>query len=365
MLEVAAIEKRFGALHVLKAVTIEARAGEFLVLLGPSGCGKSTLLNIIAGLEDATAGDVMIGGQRVTDFEPKDRDIAMVFQSYALYPSMTVAENLSFGMKVRGVPRSERTKAVSDVAKVLKLDALLDRKPSQLSGGQRQRVAMGRALVRHPKIFLFDEPLSNLDAQLRVEMRTELKKLHARLKATIVYVTHDQVEAMTLATKVVVMEGGVVQQVGAPQEIYDRPANSFVAKFIGSPSMNLFPAELAAADSAMVAKVKGPTGDKPILLRTPAPNGDVAVGKQVLCGIRPEAILPVQAEAPAAANVLPVDIEIVEPTGSDNIAFFRLGTSEILARLPPGSCSAGDKLLLQLPEEKLLIYDAESGRLLF
>jgi multiple sugar transport system ATP-binding protein len=362
MLQVAAIEKRFGALHVLKQVTLEARAGDFLVLLGPSGCGKSTLLNIIAGLEAASGGEIVIGGHRVTDLEPKDRDIAMVFQSYALYPSMTVAENLSFGMKVRGVPRTAREKAVAEVAKVLKLEALLERKPSQLSGGQRQRVAMGRALVRHPKIFLFDEPLSNLDAQLRVEMRTELKKLHARLKATIVYVTHDQVEAMTLATKVVVMNGGVVQQVGVPQEIYDRPANSFVAKFIGSPSMNLFPAVLEVVDRRLAAKVGGAN---PILLKTAIASGSETVPKQVLCGIRPESILPAQSPAAGVSNMLQVDIEIVEPTGSDNIAFFHLGPNEIQARLPPGSCAAGDKLLLHLPADKLLLYDAGSGQLLF
>ena len=265
-------------------------------------------------------------------------------------------------MKVRGVPRSERDKAVADVAKVLKLEALLDRKPSQLSGGQRQRVAMGRALVRHPKIFLFDEPLSNLDAQLRVEMRTELKKLHVRLRATIVYVTHDQVEAMTLATKVVVMNGGVVQQVGAPQEIYDRPANSFVAKFIGSPSMNLLPATLEVVDGKVAARIDA---QDPILLRTAVPGDTSLSGKEVLCGVRPEAIVPAASPGEQHPNVLEVDIEIVEPTGSDNIAFFHLGAHEILARLPPGSCLAGDRLSLRLPPEKLLIYDAASQKLMF
>jgi multiple sugar transport system ATP-binding protein len=362
MLQIASIEKRFGALQVLKQVTLQAKAGDFLVLLGPSGCGKSTLLNIIAGLEAASGGEILIEGRSVTDLEPKDRDIAMVFQSYALYPSMSVAENLSFGMKVRGVARADRERAVADVAKVLRLEALLDRKPSQLSGGQRQRVAMGRALVRHPKIFLFDEPLSNLDAQLRVEMRTELKKLHARLKATIVYVTHDQVEAMTLATKVVVMNGGVVQQVGAPQEIYDRPANSFVAKFIGSPSMNLVPATLNVVNGKVTAKID----DKaPILLKTAVAGQPSINGKEVLCGVRPEAILPVPSPARELSNVLEVDIDIVEPTGSDNIAFFRLGVHELLARLPPGSCVAGDRLFLHLPPEKLLIYDAASQQLIF
>ena len=285
----------------------------------------------------------------------------MVFQSYALYPSMTVAENLSFGMKVRGVPKEERARAVADVAKILKLDALLHRKPSQLSGGQRQRVAMGRALVRHPKIFLFDEPLSNLDAQLRVEMRTELKKLHARLNATIVYVTHDQVEAMTLATRVVVMNGGVVQQVGAPQEIYDRPANTFVARFIGSPPMNLMPGTVEEDAGAIAIRVEGSA----IAVRTAiAANGGAAiVGRKVLCGIRPEAIVRSAANS-SGPNVFETEIEIVEPTGSDNLAYFRLGANEVLARLAPGSCNPGDRITLSLPPEKVLVYDAESQQLL-
>jgi multiple sugar transport system ATP-binding protein len=362
LLKIASIEKRFGSLQVLKKVDLEARPGEFLVLLGPSGCGKSTLLGIISGLESASAGEILIEGKVVTDFEPKDRDIAMVFQSYALYPSMTVAENLSFGMKVRGVPKPERTKAVSEVARILKLDALLDRKPSQLSGGQRQRVAMGRALVRQPKIFLFDEPLSNLDAQLRVEMRTELKKLHARLNATIVYVTHDQVEAMTLATKVVVMNGGVVQQVGDPQEIYDRPANIFVARFIGSPAMNLVAGTVVLEDGKLAVAVDGSA--EILRMVRPASGALVKAGHKVLCGIRPEAILLSGANDGRCDNRVAAEIEIVEPTGSDNLAYFRLGSQEVLARLPPGSCQRGDRLTLSLPPEKLLLYDTESRQLL-
>jgi len=359
MLQISSIEKQFGPVQVLKKVDLNARQGEFLVLLGPSGCGKSTLLSIIAGLDTASAGEIRIEGRPVTDLEPKDRDIAMVFQSYALYPSMSVEQNLSFGMRVRGVPLAERKAAVAEVAKILKLGALLDRKPSQLSGGQRQRVAMGRALVRHPKIFLFDEPLSNLDAQLRVEMRTELKKLHLRLGATIVYVTHDQVEAMTLATKVVVMNGGVIQQVGAPQEIYDRPANTFVAKFIGSPSMNLIPATLEVAEGKFAARI---AGKNPVLLTT-AIAGDVGsplLGRDILCGVRPESIMLTSANEPNAENSLNVEVEIVEPTGSDTIALFRLGDHETLARLPPGSCRVGDRLVVNAPAEKLLIYNAQS-----
>jgi multiple sugar transport system ATP-binding protein len=350
MLEVAAIEKGFGPLQVLKRVSLHANAGEFLVLLGPSGCGKSTLLNIIAGLESASSGEVTIEGREVTDLEPKDRDIAMVFQSYALYPSMSVAENLSFGMKVRGVPKAERERSVAEVARTLRLDTLLQRKPSQLSGGQRQRVAMGRALVRQPKIFLFDEPLSNLDAQLRVEMRTELKKLHARLCATIVYVTHDQVEAMTLATKVVVMNGGVVQQMGAPQEVYDRPANTFVAKFIGSPSMNLIPARIGTTGRQFVDIGGDPEATLNAGIRSLEP------GEEVILGVRPESIVLRRADDASAPNTLHVAIEIVEPTGSDNLALFKIGAHEVLARLPPGSCTEGDRLALHFPQDKLLAY---------
>src|SRR5918993_255849 len=238
-LTITNVKKHFGPLHILKGIDIAVGDGEFLVLVGPSGCGKSTLLSMIAGLDTITDGEIRIDRQRVNELHPKDRDIAMVFQSYALYPNMTVAQNISFGLEMRGVPKEQRDKAVAEVARLLQMEHLLDRKPSQLSGGQRQRVAMGRALVRKPKIFLFDEPLSNLDAKLRVEMRTEIKKLHQRLAATIVYVTHDQIEAMTLATRIAVLKDGEIQQVGTPAEIYNRPANLFVADFMGSPAMNL------------------------------------------------------------------------------------------------------------------------------
>ena len=364
MLHIASIEKSFGAVQVLKKIDLEARQGEFLVLLGPSGCGKSTLLGIISGLESASSGDIIIDRQVVTDLEPKDRDIAMVFQSYALYPSMTVAENLRFGMKVRGVPREKQATAVAEVSRILHLDNLLDRKPAQLSGGQRQRVAMGRALVRHPKIFLFDEPLSNLDAQLRVEMRTELKKLHQRLNATIVYVTHDQVEAMTLATKVAVMNGGVLQQVGLPQEIYDRPSNTFVAQFIGSPPINLLPG-VVAGPSGMV-RVRLGEGDEATTLVVARSSTTVgpAAGTSVLLGIRPEAIQHEQDLAASETNVIEVTIDIVEPTGSDQLAFFRIGGQETLARLKPQSCSPSDRLTLRFPPEKLLLFDSRSGALL-
>ncbi|TIS52961.1 MAG: ATP-binding cassette domain-containing protein, partial [Mesorhizobium sp.] len=259
-LEIDRARKLYGDLEVLKEVSISIATGDFLVLLGPSGCGKSTLLNMIAGLENISGGEIRIAGRVVNDLSPKDRDIAMVFQSYALYPTMTVRQNIEFGMKIRGVPQAERDKAVKTAADLLQMTHLLDRKPSQLSGGQRQRVAMGRAIVRQPKLFLFDEPLSNLDAKLRVDMRTEIKRLHARLGTTIVYVTHDQIEAMTLATRVAVMKDGVVQHLDDPQSVYDRPANVYVAKFVGSPSMNIVPARLDVEDGRPVAVIDVPGG---------------------------------------------------------------------------------------------------------
>ncbi|WP_247487534.1 ABC transporter ATP-binding protein, partial [Bradyrhizobium sp. 17] len=245
-LSIRSLSKRYANLEVLKGIDLDIESGEFTVLVGPSGCGKSTLLNIIAGLDLPSAGTVEIGGRIVNDIPPKDRDIAMVFQSYALYPSMTVRQNITFGMECRHVPKAEQEKALANVARLLQIEPLLGRKPSQLSGGQRQRVAMGRALVRDPLLFLFDEPLSNLDAKLRVEMRMEIKRLHQRIGATIVYVTHDQIEAMTMATRIAVMHRGVVQQFADPDTVYRYPANLFVARFMGSPPMNTMPARLEA-----------------------------------------------------------------------------------------------------------------------
>ena len=259
-LAIEGLRVRLGSVEVLKGIDLEIDHGEFIVLVGPSGCGKSTLLNVIAGLENSFAGQVRIGGRDVTGVAPKDRDIAMVFQSYALYPAMTVRGNITFGMECRGVAKAEQQSAVERVAKLLQIGQLLDRKPSQLSGGQRQRVAMGRALVRDPVLFLFDEPLSNLDAKLRVEMRMEIKRLHQRLGTTVVYVTHDQIEAMTLATRIAVMHGGEILQFDDPQTIYDQPANLFVAGFMGSPPMNMVPVRLEAGDGELVA-IAGANGE--------------------------------------------------------------------------------------------------------
>src|SRR5690606_8637767 len=288
-LKIENLYKSYGSVEVLKDINIEIDEGGFLVLVGPSGCGKSTLLNTIAGLEPITSGDISINDKSIAGLHPSQRDIAMVFQSYALYPNMTVAGNIAFGMEIRKVPKAEREKAINEVANILQISHLLDRKPSQFSGGQRQRVAMGRALVRNPQVFLFDEPLSNLDTKLRVDMRTEIKRLHDRMKTTIVYVTHDQIEAMTLATKIAVLKDGILQQFGTPAEIYNNPANMFVADFMGSPAMNLLNAKIEknAAEISVIVE-RGDNEPLRIPLRD-APEGlNNFVGKDVIFGIRPE-----------------------------------------------------------------------------
>ncbi|MGY3291454.1 ABC-type sugar transport system ATPase subunit/NAD(P)-dependent dehydrogenase (short-subunit alcohol dehydrogenase family) [Bradyrhizobium sp. LM3.6] len=289
-LSIRSLSKRYANLEVLKGIDLDIESGEFTVLVGPSGCGKSTLLNIVAGLDRPSAGTVEIGGRVVNDIPPKDRDIAMVFQSYALYPSMTVRQNITFGMECRHVPKAEQEKALANVARLLQIEPLLGRKPSQLSGGQRQRVAMGRALVRDPLLFLFDEPLSNLDAKLRVEMRMEIKRLHQRIGATIIYVTHDQIEAMTMATRIAVMHRGVVQQFADPDTVYRYPANLFVARFMGSPPMNTMPARLEADAGGPVAVIGAGRPDE---VRLRLGQYDAAarfVGRDVVVGIRPECI---------------------------------------------------------------------------
>ncbi len=303
------VRKQYGAVPVIHGVSMDIEDGEFVTLVGPSGCGKSTLLRMLAGLEDISAGEIRIGGRLVNDVAPKERDIAMVFQSYALYPHMTVAENMGFALKLKGEGKVAIEKRVREAADILALGPLLDRLPKQLSGGQRQRVAMGRAIVRHPQVFLFDEPLSNLDAKLRVTMRAEIKDLHQRLKTTTVYVTHDQIEAMTMADRIVVMRGGKVEQIGKPLELYDRPANTFVATFIGSPAMNLF--DGAIADGQFV------TNDG-VWLPMPA---DYRGAMAEVYGIRPEHLT-------IAENGAPATVVVVEPTGSETHVLVKLGSAD-------------------------------------
>ena len=340
VLEIKSLEKRYGQVEVLKSISIEMKDGDFLVLVGPSGCGKSTLLNCIAGLEETSGGQIVIAGRDVTKVPPRDRDIAMVFQSYALYPTMTVKENIGFGMKVRHVPRAEQEKKVGEVAKLLQIGHLLDRKPGALSGGQRQRVAMGRALVREPVLFLFDEPLSNLDAKLRVELRGEIKRLHERLSASIVYVTHDQIEAMTLGTRIVVLNQGAIQQIGTPAEIYERPANLFVADFMGSPPMNLIPATNADGKLSFA-------GGGELPARAGLREGEVIVG------IRPEAFTPALGDAHVRLKALSV-----ENAGSDTFASFALGGKTITTRLPGKTkVVAGDEVALAVDLESVSYFD--------
>lgn len=329
ILEINNLYKNYGSVEILKDINVSIDPGDFLVLVGPSGCGKSTLLNCIAGLEPITSGAIEIGGRDMTEVSPKDRDIAMVFQSYALYPTMSVAKNITFGMKVRGVDAQTQERKLGEVAAQLQIEQLLHRRPGQLSGGQRQRVAMGRALVRDPKLFLFDEPLSNLDAKLRVEMRSEIKKLHQNLGASMVYVTHDQIEAMTLATKIVVLKGGVIQQIGSPAEIYNRPANLFVADFMGSPAMNLIPARAVNNGHGTQIEIAR-DGAAPLTL-TDTQAGDLPA--DVILGLRPEDIAEAGFRAGDGVQQAECLIDMVEPAGADTYVVSNLGGKQVTARL--------------------------------
>jgi multiple sugar transport system ATP-binding protein len=345
------LQKRFGATAVLKDIDLEIADGEFIAMVGPSGCGKSTLLNCIAGLETPSDGEVWIGGREVTWLPPKDRDIAMVFQAYALYPNMTVRKNITFGMEIRNESREHQEEALKRVSDMLHIGDLLERKPAQLSGGQRQRVAMGRAMVRDPAVFLFDEPLSNLDAKLRVQMRAELKALHQRLHQTVIYVTHDQVEAMTLADRIVVMNGGHVDQVGTPMDLYDRPVNLFVAGFIGSPSMNFI--------AGRASTTKGP----PVLVcndgrEFPLPATlDIAEDRAVTLGVRPEH-LGLASESPVNLRV-----DIVEPTGDETNLYGKVGDELVCVRLHHrAAVMPGQAVGLAWPLDRLHVFDTASGQ---
>ena len=358
-LEIDHLYKNYGSVEVLKDIDLSIEHGGFLVLVGPSGCGKSTLLYTIAGLEAVTRGEIRIDGRAVNDLPPSKRDIAMVFQSYALYPSMNVAENIGFGMEMRGVPRAQRQRAIAEVAKTLQIEHLLTRRPSQLSGGQRQRVAMGRALVRDPKLFLFDEPLSNLDAKLRIEMRTEIKRLHQSLGTTIVYVTHDQIEAMTLATRIAVLKDGVLQQFGTPAEIYDDPVNLFVADFMGSPPMNLFPVTVQAHGAGPRLHIERADGEPATLPAGRAEGLAAHAGREAILGIRPEAITEVPPDGAAnGAAVVECLVEVVEPAGADTYVITHLGGKEVVARTSPGAgIRAGETVPLAFRLDKAVFFD--------
>jgi multiple sugar transport system ATP-binding protein len=351
-LEIENIRKTYGAIETLKGIDISLESGEFLVLLGSSGCGKSTLLNIIAGLAEASGGDIRIGGRSILGVHPKDRDIAMVFQSYALYPNLSVHRNIGFGLEMRKVPVAEREKAVQETARLLQIENLLDRKPGQLSGGQRQRVAIGRALVRKPQVFLFDEPLSNLDAKLRMETRTELKRLHQMLGTTIVYVTHDQIEAMTLATRIAVMRNGRIEQLGTPEEVYDRPATLYVAGFVGSPPMNVLDGVITGEGVQLDGS--GATIALPARLKNAAP-----AGRRVKLGVRPEALRLATNEADRPA--LDVAIEVIELTGPELVVAGRVSGQRVTACLPPRTrLTVGMQQAFGFDEDALHLFDAQT-----
>ncbi|MEZ9422250.1 ABC transporter ATP-binding protein [Vibrio lentus] len=346
--------------ETLKGIDISIDSGEFLILVGPSGCGKSTLMNTIAGLENISSGEIVIDGVDVAQVEPKDRDIAMVFQSYALYPNMTVRGNIAFGLKIRKMPQDEIDAEVNRVAEMLQIEQLLDRKPSQLSGGQRQRVAMGRALARRPKLYLFDEPLSNLDAKLRVEIRHQIKRLHQKLNTTIVYVTHDQIEAMTLADRIAVMKDGELQQLGTPQEIYTKPNNMFVAGFMGSPSMNFIKTMVDLDEEQNpIIKVVG-TAEQEHHIRLPQSMRDQD-GKELVIGLRPEHITEQESDDVSASTKLDLQLEVLEPTGPDTIAMVKVNDQEVACRLSPEfEVSVGQMAPLHFDLSKAVFFDAQT-----
>ena len=349
------VAKRYGSVSVIEDLNLDIHDHEFMVLVGPSGCGKSTALRMIAGLEEISDGTISIGGRVVNDLQPKDRDTAMVFQSYALYPHMTVRENIEFGLKIRKMPRQEMNRRVGDAAEILGIAPLMDRKPKQLSGGQRQRVAVARAIVRNPSVFLFDEPLSNLDAKLRVQMRAEITKLQQRLQTTAVYVTHDQIEAMTMGHRIAVMKDGRIQQVGTPLEVYDRPANVFVAQFIGTPPMNFFSATLADG------QLQGPGFSIPLPQSLRAAS--TAAPRKVMVGVRPENVLEPGAAGRGETARLQGTVEIVEPIGHEAIVHARVGDSLLVSSFEShGMPRLGDKVEMLLETDQLHLFDAATEK---
>ncbi len=352
------VVKRYGALEVIHGANLDVKDGEFVVFVGPSGCGKSTLLRMIAGLEDISGGDIVIGGRTVSDADPADRGIAMVFQSYALYPHMTVAENLSFGLRMNGNPKADTQKRVNRAAEILQINELMDRRPKQLSGGQRQRVAIGRAIVREPQVFLFDEPLSNLDAELRVQMRVEISRLHKQLGTTMIYVTHDQTEAMTLADKIVVLRAGNIAQVGAPLDLYDDPANRFVAGFVGSPKMNFLDATIIGSGAESVTLSLD--SDPAVRLSLPV-KSRLSEGAKVSLGIRPEHF----ADAGGADADLTVHVDVAEHLGNTSYVYARTEGGEQLIIERPESRDVGnrDRLTVGLFARRAFLFDSKGDRL--
>jgi multiple sugar transport system ATP-binding protein len=357
------VVKNYDEVPAVRGVSLSIPDKEFIVLVGPSGCGKSTTLRMIAGLEEVSAGDILIGGEVVNDVPPRDRDIAMVFQNYALYPHMTVFENMSFGLKLRRVKKSEIRTRVEQAARILDITDLLARRPKQLSGGQRQRVAMGRAIVRNPKVFLFDEPLSNLDAKLRVQMRTEIKRVHQKVRTTTVYVTHDQVEAMTLADRVVVMNGGIIEQVGTPADLYHHPRTQFVAGFIGSPAMNFLPCRLEQNGIGLIARLSDQ-------LAIPVPASHVdryrqSLGRQLVFGLRPEHITEPRGSVRnehCESSVVP---DVIEPMGMETMVYFSVAGTEVCARVEPKSVSApGQPMRLHFNVGHMHLIDPATNQVL-
>jgi len=355
------VMKKFGDLTIIKDLNIEVQDKEFLVLVGPSGCGKTTALRLLAGLEEITDGEIRIGDRVVNDVAPKDRDIAMVFQSYALYPHLSVYDNMAFGLKLRKTPKADIKRRVNEAAEILGITEYLDRKPRQLSGGQRQRVAVGRAIVREPKVFLFDEPLSNLDAKLRVQMRAEISKLHQRLETTFIYVTHDQTEAMTMATRIAVINRGDLQQLDTPQMLYDNPANLFVAGFIGSPAMNFFPAKIVKEDGKVFVDTEDFKAQIPDAKAAPYQGMD---GKRVIFGIRPENIHdPDFAPANIIGEQVNVKVDVTELMGNETLLYLVSGKNTFVGRVDPRSqLRVGHSTKIVFNMDKLHVFDAETEK---